>query len=620
MTKRLRGWQLQQEQSCQSLPEPSSSSSANQESALATKLLSLWAHGLLSASAIQEIAHLAMLDGAKHPELAKLAKAGNFGEQPGNVHRDIVTNFCKNIHIADPFSLPVLCTDPKSSEEVEVQAGMFLPHMMFANLGKYSHEQFSNMFCLSKLESFWTGALATNDDRFHEHPMLSFPSWQEKCVPLFMHADGVEFQSRDTLLAWSWGCLLSETASLDSHFLVCLFPKSCTNQNTWPPMMKYLVWSLKAMLDGKHPSLDPDGKPLQKGSIFYKMQGLDLVPGGYRGILWSIQGDNEMFANVLKLPHWASHRPCWECDCTQSLDICPVEKHFKLLRPRLQNLVFVDAEQAIANPKSSPPLFNIPGVTSRIVRHDLLHILWHNGLYSHLLGSILHYMCWKDPPGRPQSVHPAKRLGVIFEAVQSFYKDNNTPTRLTNLKLSMFASVKSPFASNPSLSAKAAESKHFAPALLHVCKAALNPENVVEQHIVQSLEDICKVADIFDKASVFLTDAEFNVASSSAVQFLEDYAWLHEWAEGAGRNLFHNGAFKFHTFHHLVQNSRFLNPKCHWTFMDEDFVGRLSKLTHSISMGVRATKLAMKVSPKYRLLLHLRLQRAGFGAFPDCGE
>lgn len=620
MTKRLRGWQLEQAKSLPSCPEPSSSSNANQESALATKLLSLWAHGLLSAVAIQEIAHLATLDGANHPELAKLAKAGNFGEQPGNVHRDIVTSFCKHIHISDPFSLQVLCTDPKSSEDVEVQAAMFLPHMMFANLGEYSHEQFSNIFCLSKLESFWSSALATNDDRFHGHPMLSFPNWQKKCVPLFLHADGVEFQSRDTLLAWSWGCLLSTTASLDSHFLISLFPKSCTNEDTWPPMMKYLVWSLLAMMDGKHPSLDPDGRPLQKGSIFHKLQGLDLVPGGYRGILWSIQGDNEMFSNVLKLPHWACHRPCWECDCTQSLDIFPVEKHFKLLRPRLLNLTFVDTEHAIANPKSSHPLFTIPGVTSRIVRHDLLHILWHNGLYSHLLGSILHYMCWKDPPGRPQSVSPARRLGVIFELVQSFYKENNTPTRLTNLKLSMFASLKAPFANHPTLHAKAAESKHLAPALLHVCKAALNPENEVEQHIVRSLEDICKVADIFDKASEFLTDAEFHLASSRAEQFLEDYAWLHEWAEGSGRNLFPKGAFKFHTFFHLVQNSRFLNPKCHWTFMDEDFVGRLSKLTHSISMGVRATKLSMKVSPKYRLLLHLRLQRAGFGSFPDCGE
>jgi hypothetical protein len=494
---------------------------------------------------------------------------------------------------------------------------MFLPHMMFANLGQYSHEQFSSMFCLARLESLWLSALATDDDRFHNHPILSTPDWQTKCIPIFLRADGVEFQSRDSLLAWSWGCLLSQAASLDSHFLIALFAKSCTGENTWPPMMKYLVWSFGALMTGKHPSKDPDGNPLQKGSIFYPFKGLDLVPGGFRCILWSIQGDNEMFANVLKLPHWRSHRPCWECDCTQSLEHFPAEKHYKLLRPRLLNLILVDTADAIANPKSSHPLFKIPGVTSRIVRHDLLHILFHNGIYSHHLGSILHYMCWKDPPPRPQAVNPARRLAVIFEHVQSFYKENQSPTRLTNLRLSMFASTKAPFASHPQLSTKAAESKHFAPALLHVCKAALDPENEVEQKIVRSMESICQVVDTFDKASEFLTEAEFKVASSCAEQLLEDYAWLREWAERSSRNLFHTGPLKFHTFLHLVQNSRFLNPKCHWTFMDEDFVGRISKLTHSISMGVRATKLSMKVSPKYKLLLHLRLQRSGFASLPD---
>ena len=612
MTKRLRGWALQKEKSLCVAPESSSGSSAPQQSALATKLLSLWAHGSLSASAIQEIAHLAVLDGAKHPELAKLAKAGNFGEQPGNVHRDIVTSFCNSCHISDPYLLPVLCCDPKTSEEVPEQAAIFLPHMMFANLGAYSYEHFSNMFCLNKLQSFWLSALATRDDRFHQHPMMASPDWQEKCVPIFLHADGVEFQSRDTLLAWSWGCLLSAAPSLESHFLISLFPKSCTNQNTWQPIMKYLVWSLTALLQGKHPSHDPDGRPLQKGSIFHDLQGLDLVAGGYRCILWSIQGDNEMFANVLKLPHWRNHRPCWECDCTQSLPHFPLEKHYNVLKPSLQNLILVNTEDAIANPKSNHPLFQIPGVTSRIVRHDLLHILWHNGIYSHLLGSILHYMCWKDPPTRPQAVAPAKRLGIIFQHVQAFYKENETPTRLTNLKISMFASTRSPFAAHPQLNAKAAESKHLAPALLRVCKNALNSEVSVEQRIVSSLDSICRVVQVFDEAAEFLTPGDFEHALSCAEQFLDDYSWLHDWAERSEKKLFHKGPFKFHTFFHLVQNARFLNPKCHWTFMDEDFVGRISKLTHSISMGVKATKLSMKVPPKYRLLLHLRLQRSGF--------
>ena len=41
----------------------------------------------------------------------------------------------------------------------------------------------------------------------------------------------------------------------------------------------------------------------------------------------------------------------------------------------------------------------------------------------------------------------------------------------------------------------------------------------------------------------------------------------------------------------------------------EDFVGRISTLAHSISHGVRSTRLSLKVAPKYKVLLHLRLAR-----------
>ena len=609
MTKRIHGWALEKE-TCKKTV--ASSSKTVQQSALASKLLSLWAHGSLSAVAVQEIAHLALLDGASHPELVQLAQTGGFGENPGNIHRAIVRSFCKDVHIEEHFVLEVPCIDPKSSAEEVVEAATFLPHLMFANLGRYSFEQFASMCSTRELEQFWNNTQKTGDDRLHQHPMLQMNNWKTTCIPLFLHADGVEFQSRDTLLAFSWGSLLSQSASLDSHFLIALFAKSCTSGTTWQPIMKWMVWSLNALMKGKHPVLDPDGNPLQKDSIFFKMRGKDLVAGGYKGVLWSIQGDHDMFSNVLKLPHWKNHRPCWECDCSQSLDHIPVEKHYKMLRPSLMNLNFIDTAQALANPRSDHPLFKLPGVTTRIVRHDLLHILWHNGIYSHHLGSILHYMCWKEPAGQPQAVQPAKRLGIIFEHVQAFYKANNTPTRLTNLKLSMFASVKTPFAVKPALSAKAAESKHLAPALLAVCKAALDPTNEVEQHIVCSLENMCKVVNVFDRANIFLTASEFAQAKLSAETFLDSYAWLHNWAEGQEKNLFHTGPLKFHTFWHCVLDSRFLNPKCHWTFLDEDFVGKISKLTHSVSHGVRATKLSLKVSPKYRLLVHLRLSRLGF--------
>jgi hypothetical protein len=41
-------------------------------------------------------------------------------------------------------------------------------------------------------------------------------------------------------------------------------------------------------------------------------------------------------------------------------------------------------------------------------------------------------------------------------------------------------------------------------------------------------------------------------------------------------------------------------------------VGKISLLTYSISSGVGATRLSVKVAPKYRVLLHLLLTREGF--------
>ena len=364
--------------------------------------------------------------------------------------------------------------------------------------------------------------------------------------------------------------------------------------------MKWLVWSFEALLIGKHPNKDPDGRPLKKESVFYQQRGQPLVPGGYKGVLWAIQGDHEMFSNVLKLPHWRNFHPCWECDCcadsSKKFKVI-ARKTYTVIQPRLQEWIAISNADALASPKSAHPLFQIPGVTTRFVRGDLLHILWHNGVYSHLLGSILHYMCFTEPSGTLQRVHPATRLGIIFLEIQKHYKQSNAPTRLTNLKLSMFTSVKSPWAKHPTLNAKAAESKHLAPALLDVCKNVLSRTCQVDQKIVSALQNMCEVVNLFDRAEMFLTDSESTLALNLALDFFDDYAWLHSWAEGQERKLFKTGALKFHTLFHLVENAKFINPRFHWTFRNEDFVGKISQLTHSVSMGVRATKLSLKAFP-----------------------
>lgn len=79
MAKRLRGWQLEH----QSGRRPASKAICLEkenvpQSALANKLLGLWAQGILSATLIREIADLALQDGANHSDLQSLAQAAQW--------------------------------------------------------------------------------------------------------------------------------------------------------------------------------------------------------------------------------------------------------------------------------------------------------------------------------------------------------------------------------------------------------------------------------------------------------------------------------------------------------------------------------------------------------------
>ena len=76
--------------------------------------------------------------------------------------------------------------------------------------------------------------------------------------------------------------------------------------------------------------------------------------------------------------------------------------------------------------------------------------------------------------------------------------------------------------------------------------------------------------------------------------------------------MLYNIVYKHHTFIHLCLGSYHMNPKFHWCFKSEDFVGAIAKMAHSCTHGVASTKLSTKVLPKYSILLHLVLTRQGF--------
>ena len=166
-------------------PEP------ERESQLATKLLSLWAHGMPSAVLVRELADLVMQDKADHVELVALAKAGNWGSQKGSGHKQILNRFYKKFTMPDPFHVSVSCIEPKTSRETKEDAAIFLPLLVFAGLGK-DHPDFLQQMChlgKGQLEEFWEGVKATGDDRLNGHPMTLDKEWESYTIPLFLRGE-----------------------------------------------------------------------------------------------------------------------------------------------------------------------------------------------------------------------------------------------------------------------------------------------------------------------------------------------------------------------------------------------------------------------------------------------
>ena len=153
--KRIRGWKLEMAKGAGG-SEPLLKGEQGVPSALGTLLLTMRSHGHISAKAMQEIAHMAILDGATQPEVTS---TGHWGEIPGNVHRDVMALYCQDIKLTPAIHVQVPVLE------------LFLPHILFSDLAHHYPDQFHNLFGTQDLQSFWNGVEKVKDDRLYQHPI-----------------------------------------------------------------------------------------------------------------------------------------------------------------------------------------------------------------------------------------------------------------------------------------------------------------------------------------------------------------------------------------------------------------------------------------------------------------
>ena len=116
-----------------------------------------------------------------------------------------MSTHCKNNALTKAHEVDVQVRDPKTSKVGVETASLYLPHMLFADLATSYPEQFDKNFGCSELAGFWKNVEAVKDERLQGHPICLDKRQglakrhvvnADKTVPLFIHADGVEFQTR----------------------------------------------------------------------------------------------------------------------------------------------------------------------------------------------------------------------------------------------------------------------------------------------------------------------------------------------------------------------------------------------------------------------------------------
>ncbi len=581
---------------------------ASSESVLVTKLLALWSSGHMSATAVQELAHAALLDGLQHEEIAQLASLGATGAWMGNVGRDLMRRVSKDVPLPEPTMLSVPCMDPVSGEYSLEQCGVFLPHEMFGKLMAY-YEDSESIFEAARGPWFWRNVKG-QDPKLQDNPMLAVQEWQNKFIPCYIHGDGVQYENDDSLMVFSWGSLLSEAPSMDSSIFLAAWPKSCTvkgseNQlGTWDVLMKVLCWSFESLFAGVHPLLDWEGTQWPVGSHQQELAGTPLTSSGKRVAVWSLLGDMEYFVNMLRMPHWSSSAWCW-LDNSHSTD---PQRDWREFRPGRSGWVYRTIEEELQQRKSPHPFFRLPGVTCFSIALDALHVLYCKGVYSHVFGSLLHTLVW--PSGKRPAEGPQARLAALFREIQDLYKHFEVPYRLNSLRFSMFCDPSAPHASHPALSAKAAESKALLP-IMHILARRHHEGSMHDNQREACLEALLEYQRCIDSAGMFLTDAEASRSKWWMQKALVHYSWLNKWALQHERKLWHLTP-KFHWALHMSEQAATLNPRAVWTFRSEDYVGKISVICHSCTFGTRRSAQAHKLCNKYRCNLHLRLTRGDF--------
>ena len=202
-----------------------------------------------------------------------------------------------------------------------------------------------------------------------------------------------------------------------------------------------------------------------------------------------------------------------------------------------------------------------------------------------------------------------KSRSAATQEVAAFLMEHTSGTlhgsQLSSLDLKNFVSdTKAPHTAFPEMQKlKAAEIRALVPAVKLLADKYGNG-SVSWKHKQQMMEALDLMYQTIYAAGLFLSSDEWRTLDTSATRFLLEYSFLSNEAVAAGKLRF-SVVPKFHYLCHIVQQSKYLNPKFTWCYGGEDLVGAASALAHSCTTGTAGWSIQAKMLLKYKVAKHM---------------
>ena len=578
----------------------------------------------------QAFAHAAVLDGLTNEPLVQLASAGSFASNEKNISKDfsnldVLKEACEKSPVPYDFEASAR-SKKKPLDKLTAQSGVLLLQDFLPCLEKHWPQHFEEAFgaTTEDLEDFWKKC-SLEDPKFHEHPMLKVPHWQSLFIPFFIHSDAAEFCNRDSLTTTSFSPVLGKGGDSRSlKMLTWAWPKTAEakkdeeEEGSLVEHWAVTLWDLEVCLSGKRPSSDHRGRPFKGNQAWRgKLAGQDLLKSKKRAVLWGILGDLDFFFKDLKTKHWNAKGLGGMCNfCPANTlpledpDAVPWQDHRK--KASWRALIFLAALWA-GIPPSSHPIWQLPGLSRFHLMQDCLHILEQNGVSSHCVGNclatILEEMAGRRTAGKEALEAQLPKLWAdILMVYEELKATGEVKYDLNRLELSWFWHGRDDY---PCVSkvVKAAEMRDLVPVVLKVCEQKLQEGSRIEkegpyaklaEQRVFLLRNLARFYEICKEEGMILSPAAADELASCTYLVCLFYSKLTKEAQDLKLKHF-SQVPKFHFMEHLAAQGRYLNPRVFWTYMSEDFVGKVSKMGAGLVKGTQRHNVPLKIIKSYRM-------------------